>query len=533
MIRSPGPRPQLSRRQLLHRFGGAAAVAFSLPAVTWTALAAPIFLDWPFQLGIASGEPTHDGVVLWTRLAPRPFEPGSGMPMAPVEVGWEIAEDERFRTIAQSGTAVARPELGHAVHVEVAGLQPNRPYWYRFTAGAERSNPGRTRTLPPPGAPVDKVRFAVAGCQNFEQGYYDAFRHLSREGVDFVYHYGDYIYEYRTRHSMRDWHSNEIGAVPRKHHGDEIYSLDDYRRRYAQYKMDVDLQAAHAAAPWFMVWDDHEIDNNWAAAQDEDGTPPDVFGLRRAVAAQAYYENMPFRRRAFPQGPAMRIHQQTGIGDLIAFNLCDTRQFRSDQPCNDGFKAPCGDIDLADATLLGAAQEAWLFDNLAKSRQRWNVIAQQVIMMSIDYGSADSARRNLDAWDGYRAARRRLVDHIQQAKVKNTIVLTGDTHQHHVGMVTRTDDDPDSGGVAVEFGATSISSNGDGGEARREYPTILSRNGHLKLLNDQRGYQVHEVTPTTWTTHCRVMDRVEVPGGTLSTRASFVVEAGKSEVAPA
>ncbi|MDP3370306.1 MAG: alkaline phosphatase D family protein, partial [Brevundimonas sp.] len=235
------------------------------------ALADPVFAEYPFQLGIAAGDPTPDGFVIWTRLAPRPLEIGHGMPSAPVPVKWEVATSRGFgAAVVRSGEAVARPELAHAVHVEVEGLEPNREYFYRFSAGTERTPSGRAKTAPTAGAATARARFGVLGCQAYEQGFYTAHRKAAAEDLDFIYCYGDYIYEGR---SARVWNSSAgPQANQRQHVGQETYSLDDYRRRYAQYKMDADLQASHAAAAWFVTWDDHEIDNNWAADLDQDGT---------------------------------------------------------------------------------------------------------------------------------------------------------------------------------------------------------------------------------------------------------------------
>jgi alkaline phosphatase D len=253
------------------------------------------------------------------------------MAMRPVIVGWEVAADEHFTTVLARGDALAHPELAHSVHVEVAGLAPGRPYWYRFHVGTETSSVGRSQTLPPPGAPLDRVRFAVAGCQHYEQGLYTAWHCIAAEPVDFVFHYGDYIYEGRD-HGPGAMKVNGVSYPPvRRHLGAEIYSLDDYRQRYALYKSDADLQAAHAAAPFWMSFDDHEVDNNWAGDQDQDGTAPEIFAFRRAAAMQAYYEHMPLRRSSMPDGAQMRMYRSADYGDLMSAFVLDTRQYRSDQ----------------------------------------------------------------------------------------------------------------------------------------------------------------------------------------------------------
>ena len=325
---------RMSRRELMKLGWLLGAAAIAPPVLTRRLFAKPVFDAYPFSLGVASGDPLPDGIVLWTRLAPKPLE-GGGMPTAIVEVDWEIARDARFQAIAQKGTTLARPELGHSVHVEVGGLEPGRDYWYRFRAGDEISQIGRTRTAPPAGAAVDRLRFAVCGCNHYETGYFTAFRRIAEEQFDFVFHTGDYIYEGRADGGRSD--------RVRQHNGQEIYTLVDYRNRYALYKTDRDLIAAHASAPWIMSWDDHEVDNNYAGDFDENGTPPEIFVLRRAAAYQAYYETMPLRASAMPSGSHMRLYRRLQFGNLIDLSVLDTRQWRSDQACGDGSHTDCAE----------------------------------------------------------------------------------------------------------------------------------------------------------------------------------------------
>lgn len=479
----------------------------------------------PFSLGVASGDPAPDGFVLWTRLAPEPLEPHGGMTLRPVTVSWEIGSDETLRTVVQKGDAIARPELGHAVHVEVAGLQPDRPYWYRFNVGPERSQIGRARTTPAVGAPARQLRFAVAGCQAYTDGLFTAYGHLAQEPeLAFVYHYGDYIYEGRDNPTRWDWSRRRTQPVVRRHMGQECYTLEDYRRRYALYKTDVDLRNAHAAAPFIASWDDHEIDNNWASALDQDGTPPEVFAFRKAAAMQAWYEHMPVRAAQRPRGDSLQLHRRLAWGDLLSAHLLDTRQYRTNQPCGDGVKTGCPGQDDPAATLTGAAQERWLFDGLSSSRARWNLLAQQVMVMPLDRRTEPEATEpvwNLDSWSGYRASRKRLVDHITGRKLRNVVIATGDEHQHYAGEVRTRGAEGDL--AAVEFVSTSISSGGDGVNIRPGWDRVLAANPFLKLVNDQRGYTVHEVTPDAWRADLKVMDRVSTPGGALASRARFAV----------
>lgn len=506
----------ISRRAAL----AGAAATLAAPAIL---RAQALFVEPPFRLGVASGDPSPDGFVIWTRLAPRPLEPGGGMPMAVVAVDYEVAADERFATIVARGSAPAWPELGHSVHVEVSGLQPGRSYWYRFTIGRERSIAGRARTLPPSGAPLDRVRFVAGGCQNYEAGLYTAYRHVAQEEIDFFWHYGDYIYEGRGHPDAVDGAGLPVPIV-RAHLGDEPFGLDAYRQRYAQYKLDPDLQAAHAAHAWWVTWDDHETANNWAADRDEDGTPPEVFDLRRQAAAQAYYEHMPLRRASFPRGTAIGIYRRAGYGDLLDMHLLDTRQYRMDQPCGDNFKPVCPEALAADRTIMGAAEERWLLDGLTASKARWKLIANQVMMMPLDRRTAASgpAIWNMDSWAGYPAARRRLLDHLDRHAIRNVVVTTGDEHQNYAGEL-RAGADGGGPAVAVEFVATSISSGGDGSDLRPGSDRILADNPHLAFVNDQRGYILCDVTRDAWRTDYKVLDRVSAPGGTLTTRKSFAI----------
>jgi alkaline phosphatase D len=514
----------LSRRRLLTAFGASAVTALAIPLDSGKALAQAVFRTYPFQLGVASGDPSPDGFVIWTRLAPEPFEIGYGMPMAPVAVEWEVSDAANMRNIVAKGTTVAPPELGHAVHVEVSGLQPGRDYWYRFTAGKERSLTGRARTTPAVGATLDRVRFAVAGCQSYEGGYYTAYRRLAEDNPDFVFCYGDYIYEGRGAR-VSNTSSGPVENV-RQHFGGEIYSLDDYRRRYAQYKMDADLQAAHAAAPWFVVWDDHETDNNWVGDLDQDGTDPKIFNLRRQAAVQAYYENMPLRASSFPVATSLQIYRRATYGQLLNLNLLDTRQFRTDQPCNDK-QSWCDAVTAPKAEVVGHAQEKWLIDGLTSSKATWNVIAQQIMMMDLDRDPGPGVVVNPDSWAGYRIPRGRLLGKIRDAKVGNVVVLTGDEHQNFAGDLHIDGAKHEGAPIASEFVVTSITSGGDGVDQRDDFAKIQAANPILKFNNNQRGYAICDVTPKAFVTEFKVLDAVTRRDGKLSTRAKWALEAGK------
>ena len=507
-----------SRRTVL---GGLLSAPFVLPStVRAQALG---FADYPFTLGVAAGDALPDGFVIWTRLAPRPLEPQGGMPLTPVAVDWEVAEDDGFKTIAAKGQETAHPELAHAVHVEVAGLKPGRLYWYRFKCAGEKSLTGLARTLPAVGAKVDKVRFAAVGCQHFEAGYYTAYRHVAEEELDFVFHYGDYIYEYSPGTVLDAFH-RPIEAV-RHYVGREPYTLGDYRIRYAQETMDADLQAARAAHPWFCTYDDHEVDNNWVSQFDQDGTDPALFLLRRRQAMQAWYEHMPVRRASFPQADgAVEFRRRADYGDLMRGHFLNTRLYRSDQPCGDNFKPACPGVSAVDAAILGVAQERWLGEGLSESRQRWQLIAQQVMVCPLDRREHDEPDPlyNMDSWAGYQRPRTRLFDQFAAHKPGNVVVVTGDEHQNFAQDLIHHDRV-----VASEYVATSITSGGDGHDVRPGSEKLKAGNPCLKWTNDRRGYMVSEVTPEAWTGHFRTVDAVTEKGLPIKTAARWAVEAGR------
>ncbi|HSG34251.1 MAG TPA: alkaline phosphatase D family protein [Sphingomonadaceae bacterium] len=496
-----------------------------------TALAAPLLLfpsiargarwfsRYPFSLGVASGDPAPDGFVIWTRLAPEPFAPHGGMPLSALPVSWEVGEDAAFRTIASRGEAIARPELGHSVHVEVTGLQPDRGYWYRFKLDADESLTGKARTLPPAGASLARLRFGVCGCQHYESGLYTAFRHLAQEEeLAFVFHYGDFIYE-RGADVVFDSNGLPTPKV-RNHNLREVYSLDDYRAHYAQYLLDLDLQSARMRHAFLSSFDDHEVQNNFTGNISEDESiPPEVFLLRRQAAMQAWYEHMPVRRAQLPAGPSIQANRRFDFGNLATINVLDTRSFRTNQPCGDGLKPACPDVFGSDVQVLGAEQEAWLDRQLATSDATWNCLAQQILAMAIDFGDTGGGdRRYMDSWAGYEEPRKRLMRRLREAG--NAVMLTGDVHQNAAGLLY--DEDRPAG---VECVVTSISSTGS------DWSQLRGLNPHVKFVNSQRGYAVCDVSPDAWQTHYMVVDDVTKPGGNLSRAATVSVPRDRVEIA--
>ncbi len=500
------------RRRFLQALA-AAGVSRALPGC---AQSAPRFAADPFALGVASGYPHPGGMVLWTRLM------GELAP-AGIPVRWEIAADESMSKIVASGNAVAELDFAHSLRVEVKGLEPDRWYWYRFMAGDAVSQVGRTRTAPRLDATVERLRFAFASCQQYEQGYYGAHRHIASDAPDLVAFLGDYIYE-------SSWGRDHV----RKHTGGEPYTLEDYRARYALYKSDPDLQSSHAACPWVVTWDDHEVDNDYADDRPEDGMPREQFLARRAAAYRAFYEHMPLPERMRPVGADMRLHTQLGWGKLGRFYTLDGRQYRSWQACvRRGRQGGSSLVDPGECralgdpgrSMLGPAQERWLEGALAASESRWNFLAQQTRMAQFEQKPGPERRRWTDAWDGYPAARARLLGFLGERRIANPVVLAGDAHLFNVSDLKRDFDDPASPVVASEFLGTSISSQG---WPQHRLDELLPENPHMKLLDARfRGYVRMEATAKSLRADLRVMDSVKAPGGACSTFATFAVEDGR------
>jgi alkaline phosphatase D len=475
------------------------------------------FKSNPFTLGVASGDPDDRGMVLWTRLAPRPLDPDYGMGNENVNVSWEIASDDRMCNVVSRGNAVATPELGHSVHVEVNNLKPDRWYWYRFRAGDAESVIGRTRTMPRSGATPDELRFAFASCQHLETGHYTAYEHMAREKLDLVFHLGDYIYE----------DAGEEGRV-RRHLGGVLESLDDYRIRHSQYKGDKALQAMHARCPWIVTWDDHEFTNDCAGdfCRDEK-VDPAKYLMRRANAYQAYYEMMPLRATSLPSGPRMRLYRPASFGQLAEFFVLDTRQYRTPQPY-EGDRHDIDDLVMSpDGTMIGAEQMDWLQSSLTKSNAKWNVLAQQVLMAMVDAEPGEEQEFSMEKWAGYSYERIKLMQYLEEQKIANPVVITGDIHSNWVNDLRVDDRKADTQIVATEFVGTSISSSGDGEDRMKVMEKSISENPCVRFFNAQRGYVTCKVTPKMWQTDFRIVPKVTTAGAPIFTRASFVVEADK------
>jgi alkaline phosphatase D len=472
--------------------------------------------DDPFALGVASGRPGPDSVVLWTRvMAANPAERLG----PPVTVGWTIAEDDKMQNVVRSGEATAEARWAHSVHVDVAGLRPDRPYWYRFTVNGKASPTGRTRTAPDPAAKIAGVRFAFASCQQYEHGYYSAFRHMAAEELNAVLFLGDYIYE-------ASWGRDLV----RHHDAGRTTTLDDYRTRYALYKSDRDLQAAHAAHPWILTWDDHEVTDDYTGDIGPDDPDPVRFLAQRAAAYQAYWEHMPLSNAMRPNGPSLKIYDRYRFGDLAELFTLDDRQYRAHHACRATLTRGkplenCAERLDPTRTMLGGGQETWIADGMTRASARWNVLAQQTLMAELDRGPGERHIYWADGWDGYPIARRRLLDVVAQSPVKDTLVLGGDVHSFWATDLKQDFANPQAPTVATEFVGGSLTSQGPPNDRVQR---LLAKNPHVRFgLGGSYGYGVVALDPKQALVSFRAVSDVRDPKADITTAKRFAVEPGK------
>ena len=483
---------------------------------------------YPFTLGVASGSPLPDAVVIWTRILYDPLDAGAMPPLA-LAVRWEMAHDAAFTQLAAHGVASATPALAHSVHVDVTGLAPGRWYWYRFMLGDAVSPVGRTRTAPAPDSRPESLKMVLASCQHWEFGSYAAHHHIAAAAPDLVLFAGDYIYE---------WGPYQLQHPAKPVRTAESFTLAEYRARYAQYKTDPHLQEAHRAAPWIVTWDDHEVANDYGNDRDERLSPD--FLQRRAAAYQAFYEHMPVRLLLGPHGFAqMRIYQRYDWGRLARFHVLDDRQYRSYHACPKPGRGGSNVVELRDCpalldasrTMLGASQQSWLEAGLNGSPARWNVLMQQTLMAQasqVPLLQPGDGRYWTDGWDGYPMARQRLLELVELSRARNPLVLSGDVHSFFATelcrnpMRTGAADNPI---VATELCGTSITS-----PSRPQSRTdqMVALNPHIKYgRSDRRGYVLIEMTPSHTTALFQALDDVQDPKSGQSTLARFVVNDGK------
>lgn len=518
------------RRRLLQGLAAVGGVAL-LPPFAVASGAAPStqpLPEFPFRLGVASGYPDEDTVVLWTRLAPDPTRPDGGLPPIDWQVRYEVALDDRFRRIVARGETVAVAAHAHSARVQVRGLAPARDYWYRFTAAGHSSPAGRTRTLPRARARVAALHLAVASCQHYEHGHFAAWRHVAAAVPDLVVHVGDYIYEGAPT-------ANRV----RRHVGPACRTLDDYRQRYAQYLCDPSLQSAHAAAPWLLTWDDHEVANDYSGARDGRSDESPAFLVRRAAAYQAWYEHLPVPPSMAPRADGgIAIHTRHRIGRLASLNLLDQRQYRSPQACpvpgrfgGNRLGDACTERLEAARTMLGAAQEQWLEQGLAQHPARWTLLAQGTVFSQLDELPGEPGQYWSDGWTGYPAARQRVIDTLQRTRSTNPVVLSGDLHAFVVAGVRAVPERAESPLVAAEFVTTSISSDSRPQSSLDEW---RDNNPHIQLMDGrQRGFLAVRISEERMQVDLVAVDDVNRPDAGRQVMRRFAVEAGDPAIVPA
>lgn len=446
----------------------------------------------PFALGVASGDPSNDGFVLWTRLV----GPALGvLEASAVAVQYEVSADHSFRDIIRNGSTLARPEGAHSVHVEVVGLPAGRPFWYRFHALGATSPVGRAITVP---QTTDRLRLAVTSCQHWEQARFGTYRDMIAQEPDLVLQLGDYIYE----QSYPDVPTARSFGAP------EPRDLAGYRQRHALYKTDPDLQAAHRACPWVVTWDDHEVLNDYANLANRTGESPTMFAARRAAAYQAYFEHMPIRPSLWRNAASPRLYRAVDWGDLASLSVLDTRQYRSAPPCAvpgtarnvrlDGCEAAVAPA----ATIMGAAQEHWLDRRLAGEYRPWTLIGQQVFFAPL---SLDGSGRSTfsDQWDGYSANRTRVLDGLSRSNVTGPLVLSGDVHSFWVNDLNAGNGQP----VASEIVTSALAA---ASPPPSRFGEALANNRHIRFSDvKQAGYVLVDISRSSLVADLRaVRDRM-------------------------
>ena len=469
----------------------------------------------PFTLGVASGDPTDQSVILWTRLAIDSLN-GGGMPAKDIEVLWEVSSTDAFDDIVSSGLVTAEERFGHAVHIDVPLSTGESIVFYRFRIGDYVSPIGKTRLSSPSGS-TTPIKVAAVSCQNYTDGFYNAYADLVEQSPDLVTFLGDYIYE------------SGVGTLDattvRLHNSDEIKDLVAYRNRYALYRSDPLLQAAHAVCPWVITWDDHEVENNYANLTPQDSADAEGHAARRAAAYQAWWEHMPVRLSP-PTDESLTIYRQFSWGDLLNLLVVDGRQYRDDQACGDAVLStqPACDEALDPArTMLGAEQEKWFSENINDTTKVWNVMANQTVMTDIRLGAAVL---NYDQWDGYAPDRNRILSDVVDQGVENFVVLTGDIHLAGVGQLT-IDSNPTTA-MGAEFVSTSISSSGN--VSTDTEGLLIALPNIIDAETSHRGYTLHTLTANDWTAEYRIVENNLVEDSSTSVWKTFKVTAGSPAV---
>jgi alkaline phosphatase D len=509
------------RRFLAYTWGGvASAVAVSLLPGAAAASQRRAWPINPFTLGVASGDPTARGIVLWTRLAPDPTDPTSlGDDRIPVR--WRIALDEDMREVVRSGRATASPDLAHAVHVEVNGLGSHADHWFQFSVDDEESPVGHFRTAPGRNESASQLQLAFATCQDWPSGFYTAYRDMLQDDLDLVIHLGDYTYEYLIDSSKR------AGEIPAGFE-EETVDLRTYRLRHTLYKLDPDLQAAHQRFPFSIIWDDHEVQNDYSGLAPEYGEPSLDFTARRAAAYQAFYEHVPIRRSALAKNfDELRIYRRLNFGRLAELTLLDDRQYRDDNPCGDGESLRCDAAFDEDVQMLGDRQERWTRNGFQRSQSQWNLVGQQLLLAELEHQPIEVGRYWNDAWDGYPTARRRLLDAVAESGVANPVFFTGDWHSTFVNDLKLDFKDAAAAPIATEFVTPAITTGGDDTPYGPYYGPMIPFNPHIKYYEgDRRGFMKATITEQELRVDLRFVTDVESGTGTGYVERTFVVQDG-------
>ena len=511
--------PDISRRTFLAGLAATGVIAAcsgddSSSSASNDDLSVPEIDGDPFTLGVASGDPTATAIVLWTRLAPEPTAPDGGMPPESAPVGWELAIDEQFGEIVADGQVTTGPEVAHSVHIEADGLESDTEYWYRFTVGDFESDIGRTRTMPATGQTPDRFTIAQVSCQRFDQGEYAAYGDIAADDVDLVVHCGDYIYERPVDGPVRP-------AVP-----EPAIELGDYRAAYGLYKADPNLRAGHAAAPWLVTWDDHEVSNNYVGetpSDDSESTTVDELLERRAAAYRAWWEHMPVRLDP-PEGPDLDIFRRVDVGNLARVHILDTRQYRTPLDCDSvsSIGPRCDTSTDAETTVLGSEQEDWLTEGLTEGDTVWDIVAQQIVLHQWRFGDGDELVWNLDQWDGYPTARARLLDDLGAA-AGQPVVLTGDVHSSWVADLRVDFDDLSSDRVGTEFVVPGVASQPSDLLAAAA-PQVRTFSEHIHYdEQEHNGWLRHKITPDDWAATYRYVDDPTDPDSPMSDGAGFLL----------
>jgi len=484
----------------------------------------PEFTLDPFPYRTASGDPRHDSVVIWTRVAPEPLARDGGVDVSEVPVFWQLGAlgDD---AVLQDGVFVTTEDHGHSVHVDVTGLDPSTDYWYRFSIGPHLTE-GQTRTAPTPGARTERLSFAVANCNAYKSGYFTAYANMVDEELDAVLFVGDYIYELEGGNT-RD-HGLELNPT----------TLDEYRAFYAVARLDPDLAACHQHHPWIVMWDDHEVEDNYAAWEPGgiglqiDANARENFRARRIAAYQAWWEFMPVRTGP-PVDGELALYRDFEFGDLAKLTVIDDRQYRSPivQGKGDGdLPRPFGGGPQLEGTfdesrtMLGAEQEAW-FEQSIVSSATWSLLVQQTIMAEVDRAPENPDKGfSMDAWDGYAAPRERLLGFVHEHEIENFVVVGGDIHTSAVADLHVSYREPDTPMVGTEFVAPSATS------IELLLPEFVEgsrSNDHIHLYEtEHRGYLRVDLTHDELTAHYRWVDTTAEPTSPIATASTWRIRSG-------